>query len=196
MKSVRVRVIQFSFLALLGVFITGCIPKINPEERGLPPSARVPAAGEGDDFGLVGPGTGPWGDVGSAYGDGGLGPDGLAPNEARWEGVAVYFGYNRATIGISEQHKVEALGKHLIEHPGYYVVVEGHCDERGSDEYNRALGERRALAVHDYLVTLGIDANRIRTISYGEERPAVPDATSEEMHAKNRRAEFILGAGQ
>ena len=107
--------------------------------------------------------------------------------------MAVYFAYDRSTVGASERSKVETLADFLEEHPRYYVVIEGHCDERGSDEYNRALGERRALAVKEYLTTLGIAGDRIRTVSYGEERPAVPDATTEAKHALNRRAEFLLG---
>jgi peptidoglycan-associated lipoprotein len=120
--------------------------------------------------------------------------DGIVPVEnKRWEGVAVYFSYDRSTIGTSERAKVEALAKYLLENIQYHVIVEGHCDERGSDEYNRALGERRALAVKDYLVNLGVGGDRIETVSYGEEKPAVPDATTDSQHAKNRRAEFVIG---
>jgi len=193
MKPASAVLVRIFCLATLIVFSFGCrTPKISKEQRGLPPTANVPTAPELG-FDPVGPGS--WGTLDEPL-EGALGTDGLPANERRWEGVAVYFGYNRATIGVSEQHKVESLGKHLLNNSNYYVIIEGHCDERGSDEYNRALGERRALAVHDYLVTLGVDANRIRTISYGEERPAVPDATTEEQHAKNRRAEFIIGVGQ
>lgn len=116
-----------------------------------------------------------------------------AAREKRWEGVSVYFAYDRATVGAAERPKVETLATFLKDHPNYYVIIEGHCDERGSDEYNRALGERRALAVRDYLVSLGIADSRIQTLSYGEERPALPDATTEAQHAKNRRCEFVLG---
>jgi peptidoglycan-associated lipoprotein len=69
--------------------------------------------------------------------------------------------------------------------------VEGHCDERGTEEYNRALGERRALAVRDYLMNLGIDGDRIFTISYGEDLPAA-DGHDENAYRLNRRAEFVL----
>ena len=72
-------------------------------------------------------------------------------------------------------------------------MIEGHCDDRGSDEYNRALSERRSLAVRDYLVTLGIAAERMHTVSYGEDRPAVADAVTEADHQLNRRAEFLIG---
>ena len=72
---------------------------------------------------------------------------------------------------------------------GVQVVIEGHCDERGSDEYNLALGESRALAAKNYLVSLGINENRLSVISYGEEKPAVM-GSDEEAWAQNRRAEF------
>ena len=88
------------------------------------------------------------------------------------------------------------MAKYLLENTQYHVIVEGHCDERGSDEYNRTLGERRALAVKDYLVNLGVGAERIETVSYGEEKPAVPDATTDSQHGKNRRAEFVIGIRQ
>lgn len=138
-------------------------------------------------------GAGEW----TPQGDSLSNPDGVTGvQEKRWEGVAVYFAYDRSTIGASERAKVEKLAEYLLERVNYTVIVEGHCDERGSDEYNRALGERRALAVKDYLVALGVGAERIRTLSYGIERPAVPNATTETQHGKNRRAEFVLGIAQ
>ena len=70
-------------------------------------------------------------------------------------------------------------------------MVEGHCDERGTNEYNLALGDRRSRAVRDYLVALGIGSNRIETISYGEEKPVCAEKT-EECWAKNRRAHFVV----
>jgi peptidoglycan-associated lipoprotein len=71
------------------------------------------------------------------------------------------------------------------------VTVEGHCDERGTDGYNKALGERRAEAVKEFLVTLGISSNRLNTISYGEERP-IAMGQNEASWAKNRRAQFVI----
>lgn len=105
----------------------------------------------------------------------------------------VYFDYNRSEVRSSERPKLEALAGHLQNNPGFAVVIEGHCDERGSDEYNRALSERRSLAVRDYLVTLGVAAERMHTVSYGEDRPAVADAVTEADHQLNRRAEFLIG---
>ena len=113
--------------------------------------------------------------------------------DKRWADVVVYFAYDSASIGPAERPKLVTLSEHLSNHAQYAVVVEGHCDERGSDEYNRALGESRALAVRDYLVSLGISPGRIETVSYGEERPVIADAATEAQHLKNRRAEFVIG---
>ena len=108
----------------------------------------------------------------------------------------VYFDFNRSEVRPSERPKLEALANHLMSNPTYGVIIEGHCDERGSDEYNRSLSERRSLAVKEYLAALGIANNRMRTISYGEDRPDVPNAQSEEQHKMNRRAQFLIGVHQ
>jgi peptidoglycan-associated lipoprotein len=103
----------------------------------------------------------------------------------------VYFDYDSAQINDSERAKIEAVATHLRSSGGVSVIVEGHCDERGSNEYNLALGERRALAVRAYLVGLGIDATRIQTKSFGEERPAAL-GHDEASWSQNRRGEFSL----
>lgn len=113
--------------------------------------------------------------------------------EKRWEGVAVYFAYDRYSIGTSERPKLETLAEYMQQNARYCVMIEGHADSRGSNEYNRGLSEKRALAVKDYLVTLGIGNDRLDTIAYGEDKPAVPGASSEADHALNRRAEFVIG---
>ncbi|MBI5893854.1 MAG: peptidoglycan-associated lipoprotein Pal [Deltaproteobacteria bacterium] len=79
----------------------------------------------------------------------------------------------------------------LKKNPAVKIKIEGHCDERGSDEYNLALGDRRANSAKKYLANLGIDSNRISTISYGEEKPACKEA-NESCWSKNRRAEFVI----
>ena len=103
----------------------------------------------------------------------------------------VYFDFDRSTIKSSERSKIEAVANHLKSQPTHKVKVEGHCDERGTEGYNLSLGERRALAVRTYLMNLGIAADRIGTISYGESRPAVEGHT-EAAWSKNRRGEFVL----
>ncbi len=121
-------------------------------------------------------------------------PGSIVPiKDLRWKGVVVYFAYDSSAVGTAERPKLEALANYLKAHPAYSVLVEGHCDQRGSEEYNRALGERRALAVKDYLVGLGIDPSRIDTISYGEDRPVIANPKTEADYQKNRRAEFVIG---
>lgn len=101
----------------------------------------------------------------------------------------VLFGYNLFTLDEPARAILEQNAAYLRKNSGQKIVIEGHCDERGSDEYNLALGERRAMTARNYLVSLGIDAGRLSVISYGEERPLVA-ATSEDGWAQNRRAEF------
>ena len=113
---------------------------------------------------------------------------------ARIEGVEfapLYFPYDQNTISSSEESKVSAVAQYLLGHSEAGVVIEGYCDERGTEEYNRALGERRALAASEMLIDIyGIEASRVKTVSYGEERPAV-SGTGESVWSKNRRDEFV-----
>lgn len=101
----------------------------------------------------------------------------------------VYFDYDAFTLSPEARRALERNAAWLKANPTVKVTVEGHCDERGSDEYNLALGERRALAVKNYLVTLGISEDRLAAVSYGEERPAAA-GHDETAWAKNRRGEF------
>ncbi|MGB9603476.1 MAG: peptidoglycan-associated lipoprotein Pal [Limisphaerales bacterium] len=117
--------------------------------------------------------------------------EGMIPDRDTFKANTVYFDFDRSAIRASEKSKIEAVAAVLKQKPETKVQIEGHCDERGTEEYNRALGERRALAVREYLINLGIGGDRIFTISYGEDKPADP-GHNEAAWAKNRRAEFIL----
>jgi len=101
----------------------------------------------------------------------------------------IYFDYDSSNIRQDFQHVIEAHAAYLAAHPEATMTLEGHADERGSREYNLALGERRALAVRRQLVLLGATAGQIRTVSYGEERP-VAEGHDEESYGLNRRAEI------
>jgi len=103
----------------------------------------------------------------------------------------VYFDYDSSQVASTERSKIEAVSQHLKQNNSVAVIIEGNCDERGSNEYNLALGERRAQAIRDYLAGLGIGANRIQTKSYGEELPTNP-GHDEAAWAANRRGEFVL----
>jgi len=106
-------------------------------------------------------------------------------------GDTVHFAYDSSAVKSSESSKASAVAQFLQANAADAVRIEGHCDERGTEEYNRSLGERRALALREELIHQGIDPSRILTISYGKDRPVDPGHT-EEAHAKNRRGEFIL----
>ena len=112
-------------------------------------------------------------------------------DRAAFQGNTVYFEYDRARIRSEERAKLAAVAEHLKSTADDKLLIEGHCDERGTEEYNRALGERRALAAREYLASLGIKGDRVRTVSYGEDKPSV-DGHDESAWSKNRRAEFIL----
>jgi peptidoglycan-associated lipoprotein len=101
----------------------------------------------------------------------------------------IHFAYNQFTLDEPARVTLEQNAVFLRNNPTLKVAIEGHCDERGSDEYNLALGERRAVAARNYLVSLGIAADRLSIISYGEELPLVTES-NEAAWAKNRRAEF------
>lgn len=107
-------------------------------------------------------------------------------------GDRVFFDYDKADLRADARAQVEKWADWLKKFPQNAVTVEGHCDERGTREYNLALGERRAAAAKKYLVALGISANRIGTISYGKERPAVV-GSNEAAWAQNRRDVMVVG---
>ena len=103
----------------------------------------------------------------------------------------VYFGFDSTVVPQGELGKIDAVAQHLASRAERVVVVEGNCDERGSNEYNMSLGENRAIIIRNYLVQNGIAAGRIQTRSYGEEKPAV-DGHDEGAWSRNRRGEFAI----
>lgn len=117
--------------------------------------------------------------------------DKMIPNEAFFSANTIYFDYDQAAVKASERGKVEGVAKYLESNPTHAVRVAGHCDERGTEGYNLSLGERRAHAVREYLMKLGVPGNRIGTISYGEAQP-VALGHNEAAYKQNRRGVFIL----
>ena len=103
----------------------------------------------------------------------------------------VNFDYNRADIRATDRAKLQAIAEFMNAYPDASVRIEGHCDERGTIEYNMALGERRASAARSYLVNLGVSASRFSTVSFGKERPKVV-GSDERSWLVNRRCEFKL----
>jgi peptidoglycan-associated lipoprotein len=115
----------------------------------------------------------------------------LSEERKAFENEDIYFPYDSAALTPEAQEILRQKAAWLQDNPTARVTIEGHCDERGTNEYNLALGEARAQSTKNYLIDLGISASRIGTISYGEERPLDP-RSSEEAWSKNRRAHFVF----
>lgn len=105
----------------------------------------------------------------------------------------VYFGFDSSTLDSVTKSSVEANADYLKANTNVDIQIEGHCDERGGRQYNLALGERRAKAVRDHLVALGVQSKRITTVSYGNERPKA-EGNDESSWSQNRRANFVITA--
>ena len=128
-------------------------------------------------------------------GPGPMGPGGISSSRigpgsqqdlASTAGDRVFFAYDQADIASEGQQTLQRQAEWLRRYPNVSVTIEGHCDERGTREYNLALGERRAQAVKNVLVAHGIPAARVSTISYGKERPEIPHS-DDSSYAQNRR---------
>ncbi len=139
------------------------------------------------------PGQG--GDASGTGGAGGAGSQAVRPGSQEDlvanVGDRVFFGYDSSVLSDESQRTLQRQAAWLQQYGNVGVTVEGHCDERGTREYNIALGERRANAAKKYLIGLGVKANRISTISYGKERPAVM-GSDESSYAQNRRAVTVV----
>jgi peptidoglycan-associated lipoprotein len=131
------------------------------------------------------------------------GPGGIAMNAANahqgWpedatilKSETVFFDFDSSVVKASEKPKVESVAKYLKSNAEKAVRIDGNCDERGTEEYNRSLGERRASAVREELVRLGIDSTRVDTKSWGKDNPANDQGHDEAAWKKNRRDEFIV----
>jgi peptidoglycan-associated lipoprotein len=177
---------------LLATVAAGC--KKQPKNITTIPGREVNLRGDG----MSGPITGgaiPKEGVGT--GDLRSGGDLPTPKEGTQDRAAlatqtIYFGFDRSSIQPSEQSKLDAVATYLKNTPNVQLLVEGHCDERGTEQYNLSLGERRAIAAREYLLQKhGLPSDRVTTVSFGEERPASVEKT-EEGYAKNRRDEFVI----
>ncbi|MFP4015196.1 MAG: OmpA family protein [Chitinispirillaceae bacterium] len=102
----------------------------------------------------------------------------------------VYFEYNSFDLTSESMEQLGEIAKFLKDNGGMRILIEGHCDERGSSQYNMGLGENRAKVVEKYLVSLGVEKIRMETTSFGKEKPAQQNCSNDECHSKNRRSEF------
>jgi peptidoglycan-associated lipoprotein len=127
----------------------------------------------------------------AAISDKDIGYDAQGSDSGKIDGLStIYFAYDKSALSAEAKQKLAQNAEWMKAHRKTTVQVEGHTDERGSVEYNLSLGERRAKSVKAYLVSLGVDAKHLTTISYGEEKPIVPGDT-EAAWSKNRRANFV-----
>ena len=136
------------------------------------------------------------GDAATSSSSGGSAPVSAAVPGAQQDfvvnvGDRVFFGTNKADLNSESISTLKKQAAWMTKHNGVNLVIEGHCDERGTTEYNLGLGERRANAVKDYLISVGVAASRVKTISYGKSRPAVPGST-EWAWSQNRRSVSLV----
>jgi peptidoglycan-associated lipoprotein len=188
---------KFTSLLTLGMALslmaTGCKHK-QPPITHIPPNGNMNGPGNGNGDNLGNGGTLPNNGEPVAPGGGDLAtfnPDDMAQDRAALATETVYFDYDSASIRGSEQSKLDAVASALKSDASAKLLIEGNCDERGTEEYNRSLGERRALAAREALANAGVDASRVATRSYGEDKPADAGHTASSW-AKNRRDEFVL----
>ena len=117
--------------------------------------------------------------------------EGMSKDPSAFAANTVHFAYDSSAVRSSDQANVDAVAAALSAESANKVLIEGHCDERGTEGYNMSLGERRALAIREALAAKGISPDRVRTLSYGEAKPAV-DGHDDAAWSANRRGEFIL----
>jgi peptidoglycan-associated lipoprotein len=152
--------------------------KPGTEEPGRPPETRVPPP----------PSSAPPGGV-----DSGVLPADIAAINTVGYLKDSFFDYDKADLRDDARTMLAADAEWLKRYRTVQFLIEGHCDDRGTSEYNLALGDRRANAAKEYLVSLGVDASRVKTVSYGKERPFCTEST-EDCWQKNRRAHFLATA--
>ncbi|HEY9018254.1 peptidoglycan-associated lipoprotein Pal [Thiomicrospira sp.] len=180
------RLKQLFMVGALGVALVGCSSTPTDESAGVSTSESVSqtSTGSGDSESLAGQAE----DAADAAAD--QTAQQIADMFAALQGKRVQFAFDRSEV-TSEFHDVIKMhADYLALNQEAKLTVEGHCDERGSREYNLALGERRANAIKNALIAEGVEADRIDVISFGEDRPLV-DASNNEAWAQNRRGEFV-----
>ena len=193
--------VTIASLLVFGVLLAGCAKRPATTQAAAPPPTAAAATTPSP-----GPSTPPPSTLAPAPGS--SEPSTAAPAPATTAPVArpvpsdfaanenlrdIFFDFDKYDIRPTDTKTLDANASWLKSNPNHLVLIEGHCDERGTNEYNLALGERRAKSTLNYLVSQGVQASRITIISYGEERPTCTQKT-EECWAKNRRAHFLVKA--
>ena len=170
--------------------LTGAVPEAVADPNGARFNNTSLNSGSGDNYGSIGNSgatPGPW-VASSAIGstadkDGWIEAD---PSGNRLGMPVIYFKYDEDALVPSEREKLDRIAAYMSDKPTLGLVIEGHCDQRGTEEYNRALGERRANAIRAYLVSKGVADGKIKTVSYGADKPAAT-GSGEDVWKQNRR---------
>ena len=186
---------KLTTLLIAGLVLTltasGCKHKTPPVTK-FPPGSGTTGGTQGGPgtSGRLTPGSEPGAEAGGGIPQG-QGHPGWPEDAEILKADTVYFDFDSSVVKEGEKSKVSAVADYLKSNSGNALKITGHCDERGTEEYNRALGERRALALREELVGLGVAADRVDTMSFGKDRPAV-QGHDESAWSKNRRGEFIV----
>ena len=195
MKTLKLSLVLAAAAAM--IFLNACSTSDTEEQMGAYKGGPGGGPGTGDIAGIDGTGgAGGFGPGGRGMGAGGAGSGLPGRPGSDWTPIPgvklapVYFAFDQYSISSTEAPKIQAAADYMKKNPAHGMIIEGNCDERGSAEYNMGLGERRALALRDYLVKLGVPDNRMQTISYGSERPVDP-GHNEQAWGQNRRGEMV-----
>ncbi len=190
------RIAFLSLVAASALVIAGCSSEPVVDNTEALPGAYSDPSGVANNTGLSSGGE--WG--ASQPGEWGTGAsDASLGKSGEWTPVdpagnlgfpVIYFGYDADVLNSSETAKLDKVAGYMEQQPTLGLIVEGHCDQRGTEEYNRALGDRRANSIRTYLTGRGIADSRIKTISYGEDRPA-QQGSGESIWSQNRRGVLI-----
>ena len=187
---------MLALLLILGVVLVGCAKRPATTQAAAPAPTGAAATTPGA-MAATQPGGGGGGTTGSGGGSQPSGGGGTTarPDVKEFAAIAdlkdIHFDFDKYDIRPGDAKTLDGNAGWLKSNPNHLVLIEGHCDERGTNEYNLALGERRAKSTMNYLVSQGVQASRITIISYGEERP-VCTQKNEECWSKNRRAQFLV----
>ena len=183
-------------LLVLGVVLTGCAKRPATTQAAAPAPTGAAATTPGSSAQAQPPGGGATPPSGGSSSSGGTqsGATTARPAPSEFVSIAelkdIHFDFDKYDIRPGDAKMLDTNAGWLKSNPNHLVLIEGHCDERGTNEYNLALGERRAKSTMNYLVSQGVQASRITIISYGEERPLCTEH-NEECWVKNRRAHFL-----
>jgi peptidoglycan-associated lipoprotein len=190
--------VTIASLLVFGVLLAGCAKRPATTQAAAPAptgaATSSPGGATGSQPSMAAPGGGSSGGPGTSAGPSTATPATRPPVKdfvAIDDLKDVFFDFDKYDIRPPDAKVLDTNATWLKSNPNHLVLIEGHCDERGTNEYNLALGERRAKSTMNYLVSQGVQASRITIISYGEERPSCTQKT-EDCWAKNRRAHFLV----